>query len=68
MILWEVLSELIQEIPDFKNHLELKLIGTTSQEVLQTIENFNLTSFVNNIGYISHLKAIEHQKNRKFCY
>lgn len=62
MILWEVLSELIKEIPDFKNHLELKLIGTTSQEVLQTIENFNLTSFVNNIGYVSHLKAIEHQK------
>jgi glycosyltransferase involved in cell wall biosynthesis len=62
MILWEVLSELIKEIPDFKNHLELNLIGITSQEVLQTIENFNLTSFVNNIGYVSHLKAIEHQK------
>lgn len=62
IILWEVLSELIKEIHDFKNHLELKLVGTTSQEVIQTIENFNLTSFVNNIGYVSHLKSIEFQK------
>lgn len=61
-ILWEVLSELINEIPDFKNHLELKLIGTTSQEVLQNIKNFNLTNYVNDLGYISHLEAIKHQK------
>ncbi|HEY4617707.1 MAG TPA: glycosyltransferase, partial [Flavobacterium sp.] len=32
-ILWESLVELINEIPDFKNHLEIKLIGAVSHEV-----------------------------------
>ena len=27
----------IDEIPDFKTHLEIKLIGAVSQEVLETI-------------------------------
>jgi hypothetical protein len=35
--LWESLAELIAEISDFKSHLEIKLIGAVSQEVLQTI-------------------------------
>lgn len=61
-ILWESLSELIKEIPTFKIHLELKLIGTTSQEVLDTIKYYNLNSYVNNIGYLSHKEAVEHQR------
>jgi hypothetical protein len=28
MILWESLVELISEVPDFKSHLEIKLIGS----------------------------------------
>jgi glycosyltransferase involved in cell wall biosynthesis len=61
-ILWESLSELSKEIPAFKNHLELKLIGTTSQEVLATIKNYNLNPYVNNIGYLSHKEAVEEQR------
>ena len=62
VILWEVLSELINEISAFKDHLELKLIGTISQEVLETIKNFKLNSNLNNMGYISHKEAIKHQR------
>ena len=39
-ILWESLVELINELPDFKTHLEIKLIGAVSQEVLETITQF----------------------------
>jgi glycosyltransferase involved in cell wall biosynthesis len=60
--LWECLIELLQEIPDFKLHLEIKLIGAVSQEVLDSLENFNLSSYLNLLGYVSHHEAIAHQK------
>ena len=63
LLLWKSLSELIAEIPDFKNDLEIKLIGAVSQEVLATISDFKLDSFVHNLGYVSHSEAIFHQRN-----
>lgn len=61
-ILWESLVELCTEIPDFKSHLEIKLIGAISQEVLETIEQFGLNLYLNNLGYISHAEAVAHQR------
>lgn len=62
LILWESLVELLHEIPDFKLHLEVKLIGAVSQEVLETISQFGLNSYLNNLGYVSHTEAIAHQR------
>jgi glycosyltransferase involved in cell wall biosynthesis len=62
MILWESLVELINNVPDFKVHLEIKLIGAVSQEVLETISKFELNAYLNNLGYISHKEAIAHQR------
>jgi glycosyltransferase involved in cell wall biosynthesis len=62
LILWESLVELLQEIPDFKSHLEIKLMGALSQEVLETISQFGLNSYLNNLGYVSHAVAVEHQR------
>jgi galactitol-specific phosphotransferase system IIB component len=62
MILWESLVELVNEIPDFKSHLEIKLIGAVSQEVLETISEFGLNTYLNNLGYVSHAEAIAHQR------
>lgn len=62
LILWESLVELITEIPDFKSHLEIKLIGAVSQEVLETIQQFGLNVYLNNLGYVSHVEAIAHQR------
>jgi galactitol-specific phosphotransferase system IIB component len=61
-ILWESLVELCTEIPDFKSHLEIKLIGAISQEVLETIEQFGLNLYLNNLGYVSHAEAVSHQR------
>jgi galactitol-specific phosphotransferase system IIB component len=61
-ILWESLVELVNEIPDFKSHLEIKLIGAVSQEVLETIAQFGLNPYLNNLGYVSHTEAIGHQR------
>ncbi|WKL43353.1 glycosyltransferase family 4 protein [Flavobacterium sp. ZE23DGlu08] len=62
LILWESLVELLHEIPDFKSYLEVKLIGAVSQEVLETITQFGLNSYLNNLGYVSHAEAIAHQR------
>ncbi|RTY95262.1 MULTISPECIES: glycosyltransferase family 4 protein [unclassified Flavobacterium] len=61
-ILWQSLAELIEENDSFAANFQLKLIGTVSQEVLDTIENFQLTSYLNNLGLVSHDAAITHQK------
>jgi glycosyltransferase involved in cell wall biosynthesis len=62
-ILWESLSELIQENEAFANHFKLKLIGAVSKEVIQSISDFNLDSFVQNLGYVSHEEALIHQRS-----
>lgn len=61
-LLWEVLRELIEEKEDFKSHFQLKLIGKISQEILDAITQHNLYDFVNNLGYVSHKEALEHQR------
>ena len=62
IILWEVLQELVNENQDFKKDFQLKLIGAISQEVLDTISEFKLQDYVQNLGYLSHHEAIEHQR------
>lgn len=61
-ILWQALQELVIENADFKNDFRLKLIGATSQEVLDTISEFKLNDYVQNLGYVSHQEAVEHQR------
>ena len=61
-ILWECLVELITEIPDFESHLEMKLIGAVSPEVLETIAQFELKPYLKTLGYVSHSEAIAQQR------
>ena len=61
-ILWQSLSELVAENIDFAKDLEIKLIGAVSNEVLVSIANYNLTNYLNNLGYLSHNEAISHQR------
>ncbi|GAB1857919.1 glycosyltransferase family 4 protein [Flavobacteriaceae bacterium MHTCC 0001] len=61
-ILWKVLSELIREKEDFAKDFRLNLVGFVSDEILHDLEAYNLISYVNNIGYVSHLEAVRFQK------
>jgi glycosyltransferase involved in cell wall biosynthesis len=61
-ILWQALQELVSENADFQNDFRLKLIGATSQEVLDSIAEFKLKDYVQNLGYVSHQEAVEHQR------
>lgn len=62
-ILWESLSELIDENEAFANHFKLKLIGAVSKEVIQSISDNKLDTFVQNLGYVSHEEALIHQRS-----
>jgi Glycosyltransferase Family 4 len=61
-MLWKVLKELIAENDVFASKFQLKLIGATSQEVLNSIAEFDLGYYVNNLGYVSHQEAVKHQR------
>ncbi|MFA7444600.1 MAG: glycosyltransferase family 4 protein [Flavobacteriaceae bacterium] len=61
-ILWKALRELIKENKDFSNDFQLKLIGIVSEEVLETIREFKLENYINNLGYLSHKQSVEEQR------
>jgi glycosyltransferase involved in cell wall biosynthesis len=61
-ILWKAIAELINERQDFKDDFQLKLIGAVSQEVLDTLEEFRLRDYTNNLGYVSHKEAVRQQR------
>lgn len=61
-VLWKALAELIKNNPTFKDDFELKLIGKISPKIIETLEEFKLTPYVNNMGYISHQQAIIEQR------
>jgi hypothetical protein len=44
------------------------LIGAVSQEVLETISQFGLDSYLNNLGYVSHGEAIAHQRKSQVLH
>lgn len=61
-ILWKALKEIIKENPGFKADFRLKLAGIVSQEILDTIKEFELDSFVSNLGYLPHKESVIEQR------
>jgi glycosyltransferase involved in cell wall biosynthesis len=61
IILWEAIRQLIQENSEFRTHFQLKIIGAISNEVLQSISEYELDTYVLNLGYLPHNKAVEAQ-------
>ena len=60
--LWQCLSELIHENSVFEANFELKLIGAISPDVIDSIHDFGLSKYINNLGYVSHREALEQQR------
>jgi glycosyltransferase involved in cell wall biosynthesis len=61
-VLWKVLSEFISENDQFSKDFQLNFIGFISDSVLHSLKTSNLSSYVNNVGYVSHKEAITYQK------
>ncbi|NDI99157.1 glycosyltransferase family 4 protein [Flavobacterium sp. LaA7.5] len=62
LVLWQSISELVNDNQEFKKAFQLKLIGAVSQEVLSTMTKFGLNGYVNNLGYVSHAEALVEQR------
>ena len=62
IILWEVLSELIDENSDFEKSFRLNLAGVVSEDIINTLTDFDLTKNTNILGYISHHEALTLQR------
>lgn len=61
-VLWQVLCGLVETDEGFAKDFQLNLVGAVSQDVLNSIENNNLSSYANKVGYISHNESIKYQK------
>lgn len=60
-LLWEALSELINENDDFSKSFQLNLIGVVSDDVIDSINAYNLNIYLNVVGYVSHNEALNFQ-------
>jgi len=58
-ILWDVLKELSNEIPEFKSKLRVEVIGKTSANVLQSAQKAGLAQQIMTNGYVDHKTAIQ---------
>ena len=61
-ILWKVLSEICTENLEFKNDLQIQLVGKVDFSVLENIRLMNLQNQLQKIDYLSHSEAIEKQQ------
>ncbi|MDO1500509.1 glycosyltransferase [Winogradskyella maritima] len=60
-LLWQSLSELIDEERDFASDLKLNLFGVVSDAVLDSIITYGLKDYLKNHGYVNHDEAIKAQ-------
>lgn len=61
IVLWQVLAELISENEALKSSLKIQLVGIVGDGVKDSLEEFNLLRFVEQVGYVSHEKVLEYQ-------
>lgn len=61
VVLWDVLSELIQENKAFSKVFKLQLIGVVSDDVIASIHENGLKNHLDVVGYVSHDEAIKFQ-------
>jgi glycosyltransferase involved in cell wall biosynthesis len=64
-VLWKVLNKLLNEHSDFKQQLEIKLVGKVDIFVKEQIEAFGLSQYVKKIDYLPHNEVIKEQQTSK---
>ncbi len=61
-VMWQALSELAKENPDFSTDLKVKLVGPVDYEVLERAKHFGLEQFIDQIPLVSHAESITLQR------
>jgi glycosyltransferase involved in cell wall biosynthesis len=60
--LWRVLEDLVKNHDGFSKDIQLNFVGSVAENVLGSIKKYNLSDYVNNVGYVSHEEAVVFQK------
>ncbi len=58
LVLWKVLSELVQENPGFGSHLLIKLVGKVDLSVISSIEASGLSAYLEKSDYLPHNQVV----------
>ena len=61
-VLWEVLAEKCAEDDAFRNSLDIRLIGKTDAQVIESIDEAGLLPYLTNPGYQPHSAAVREQR------
>nr|WP_314497815.1 glycosyl transferase family 1 [uncultured Chryseobacterium sp.] len=61
--LWKALDDLVQTNADFAENFILKFVGRIDDKILHSLESSNLKNHIENLGYLSHDKAIDEMQN-----
>ncbi|MCU7615596.1 glycosyl transferase family 1 [Chryseobacterium sp. PBS4-4] len=61
--LWKALDDLVKSNDEFAENFKLKFVGRIDDKILQSIETSSLKNHIDNLGYLSHDKAIGEMAN-----
>ncbi|MDY0931400.1 glycosyl transferase family 1 [Chryseobacterium sp. CFBP8996] len=57
--LWKTLDNLVKTNADFAKNFNLKFVGRIDDKILEAIERSSLKNHIQNLGYVSHDKAVD---------
>jgi len=57
--LWKALDNLVKNNSDFAENFNLKFVGRIDDKILEVIEKSSLKDHIQNLGYVSHDKAVD---------
>jgi hypothetical protein len=61
-LLWEVIAEICSENRNFAEDLQIKLAGSVSEDIVQSMKNLGIADKCKLMGYISHKEALQLQQ------
>lgn len=61
--LWKSLQNLVATNNQFAKDFKLKFVGRVDDKILQKLEDSNLKNHIQNLGYLSHDKAIDEMES-----
>lgn len=60
--LWEAISEIINENPEFSTFFKLRLMGKNNPELQEELEKYGLLEFTEDLGYLPHKEVLCQQE------
>lgn len=61
--LWLALDELVRENESFAKDFQLKFVGRVDDKIINTFKDLSISHNINNLGYLSHDKALKEMQN-----